>query len=189
MATETVKSTLITNLDATPPVRATGGYTGGAQVALVCSGDIAPTNGSTSTSVYQMVRLPSTAIVKRITGDFTGTITTFTTDITLHYSDNTLDEVGAGAGNSGLVNSLSGASSLFDQAYAWGGGTAGVPVDLTNKSGNYDGDKRNKQLWDAAGLSSDPGGAFDIVLRTTATNNVSGAKVWLMVEFEMPYSG
>jgi hypothetical protein len=35
--------------------------------------------------------------------------------------------------------------------------------DVTNQSGNYTLDKQEQPLWQAAGLTSDPGGTLDIV--------------------------
>lgn len=184
---EALKTTVITNLDATPPVRATSGA--GAQgFRQVIYGTLAPTNAATSTSTYRMARVPSTATDVSVEIEYQGTITTFTTDITLYYSDDTNDEEGAGSGDTGLVNSLNGASSLFAHAEAWGGLTAGVVTNVTNQAVQYSPANRAEPLWQAAGLTSDPGGFFDVTLATTATNSVATAVIGVRVGYAMPYS-
>lgn len=193
MATETLKSTVVTNLDATPPVRATGGAGSWAYLAEA-DAYVTPTNGVTTGSLYRMVRLPTTAIVKKVEVQHCNisgaTLTTFTADVTLYYSDQTLDMVGAGQGNSGLVNSLNGSASLFANAHAFAGDTAGAFVDVTDSAGNYPASLVNQPLWQAAGLSQDPGGFFDLVFLTDgATNSLTGTvQVAARVQFAMPYA-
>lgn len=193
MATEALKSTVITNLDATPPVRGTAGEGSWAYTAQA-DAYVVPTTGATTGSLYRMVRLPSTAIVKKVEVQHClisgGTLTTFTADVTIYYSDNTLDMVGAGQGDSGLVNSLSGSSALFADAHAFGSDTAGAFVDVTDSAGNYPASLVNEPLWQAAGLSSDPGGFFDIVFLTDgATNSISGTvQMAIRVSFALPYA-
>lgn len=187
MATETLKTTAITNMDATPPLRATAGKEGPGMRAMVL-GSVNPSNAVTSGSLYRLARVPSNVRNLKVSLEVDGTITTLTGDVTLYYSDLSSDEVGSGAGLSGLVNNLSGASALFATAYAAGGQTAGVIQDITNKSGNYGPLARQKELWDAAGLSSDPGGFFDVVFLTTATNSLTaGATLAAEVSYSAPY--
>jgi hypothetical protein len=185
MATETLKSAAITSIDANPPVRSTTGK-GGAGVLRVKNGFVTPTTGYLTGSNYLMVRVPSNSVVKHVLIDYNGTITTMTGDVTVFYSDETGDEVGKSAGLTGVVNSLSTTAALFGTAIALGSQTAGVVVDITNESGNYPPSARNKELWDACGLTSDPGGAFDIVFMNTSTMNVSGATVNVEVQYITP---
>jgi hypothetical protein len=189
MTAEVIKSTVITNLDATPPVRGTAGAGGPAMFMNRQFGSVQPQTGATSGSVYRLARVPSNAYALRIQGLTDGTITTLTGDVTIYYSDQALDEVGSGQGNSGLVNSLSGASSLFNQAHAFGSDTRGAFVELTDVTQNYGPAKWGQPLWQAAGLSSDPGGFFDVVVLTTATNSLTnGANLAAVVDYAMPYA-
>jgi len=52
--------------------------------------------------------------------------------------------------------------------------SAVAPTDKTNSGGTYTIDKRGKQLWDALGLTSDPGGYFDIVAVVHTTDVTTG---------------
>lgn len=185
MATETLKSAAITSIDASPPVRSTTGK-GGAGTLTSVYGFVSPTTGFLTGSNYLLCRVPSNAVVKSVKIDFSGTITTMTGDVTIFYSDEALDQVGISSGKTGVVNSLSTTAALFATALALGSQTAGAVVDITDESGNYPPSARNKQLWDAAGLSADPGGFFDVVFMNTSTMNVSGAVVGLEVIYIAP---
>lgn len=187
MATETIKTAAITNMDASPPVRATAGKDGpGLRVAIL--GSVLPTTGVTAGSLYQLARVPSNVRNLRVELEVDGTLTTLTGDVTIYYSDLAADEVGISSGKSGLVNSLSGAAALFATAYAAGGQTSGAIVEVTNKSGNYGPLARQKELWDAAGLSQDPGGFFDVVFLTTAASSLTnGATLGAQVGYSAPY--
>ena len=189
--TENLKSTAITNLDAVPPVRATAGLGGAGHVQSIY-GTVVPVTAATAGSTYRMVRLPTSCSIKHVILDFTGggTITHFNMDITLYYSDQTLDEVGAASGDTGVVNSLSTTASLFASAIdLTTDSTVGTFYEMTNVSNNYKPSARNKQLWDAAGLSSDPGGFFDVTIVTVTNDNSFSAAltVGLEVQFVMPY--
>ena len=187
MATDTLKSLTITNLDASPPVRGTGGQTA-AGLLKVANGYVTPTTGVLTGSTYRMVRIPSGATIKAIWSDYVGTITTFTGDVTIYYSDETLDQVGASYANSGVVNSLSTTAALFAHTYVWGSATAGVPVDITNQNATtYTPIMRTQPLWQAAGLTSDPGGYFDITIYETSTVSCSGATIVFTVYYTEPY--
>ena len=163
MATEALKTGSITDLDTLPPLRH---FTGsGASAPLVSVEDqVTATTAVTAGSTYQMVRLPSTCILKKAEWWVEATVTTFTVDIDLNYSDSTVD--GTKVANQGTLakDQFLGAAVVM--------ATAAAPADLAYK---LTGDALNQPLWQAAGLSSDPGGCFDIVLTNTATN--SGAPV------------
>lgn len=189
MATEALKSTAITNIDASPPVRATAGA-GGMGILQSIHGVVAPTTAMTLGSTYRAVRVPSNCYLKHVLVDASGNSTsTFTGDITLYYSDEALDESGASAGNTGLVNSLSGTSSLFAHAEAMGGYTNGVVTDVTNHNDKaYPPSAKEQPLWQAAGLASDPGGFFDVTIVTTATNTIAAGNTFgVEVQFVLPY--
>lgn len=167
MATEAVKSTPITNLDATPVVVNTAGRGAPGYLQHV-EGSAAFTSGPTSGSTYKLARVRTNVKVKSVKIWLDAAVTTFTGDIGIYYSDSTVD--GTSTANQGVeVNS---STSLFGSAVA----LAAVvePTEYVNEAGNMTGAKRLLELWDAAGLSADPGGYFDLVVTTTATNSGAG---------------
>lgn len=184
MTTETLLSQQISLLDLIPPVRLSGGY-GSAALLQSVYGVVTPTSGSTNPSLYKMARVPTRSLVKHVLIDFAGTVTAFTCDITLYYSDSTMD--GTLPANQGqLVNSLSGASSLIAHNLNLSGQTADAIVDVTNMAGNFGPADRNQELWKAAGLAVDPGGFFDFVIVCTDTQNTSTFVLGLEVQYVVP---
>lgn len=166
MTTEALKSTPITNLDASPPVRSNVGAGAVGRLERV-SGYITVTDTKTAGSTYQMVRIPSNCYVKDVRVSVDVTVTTLTCDIGLYYS----------TGVDGTQPSLRGTevdADFFASAVDLKTKTSG-PVSQMNESATYTAAKRQQPIWQAAGLTSDPGGFFDIVLTNTATN--SGAAV------------
>lgn len=173
MATEALKSTAITNMDATPRVKATAGA--GARDGLKeISGTVTSTTGKTSPSTYQLVRLRSTAFVKRIVLDSAAQGSSTALDFGLYYSSDNRD--GTSAANAGTVIDQDFFASAVDVS------SAVRASDITNESGTYTLDKRIQPLWQAAGLSTDPGGYFDIVATSTATIN-TGALFGISVTY------
>lgn len=166
MTTEALKSAVITNLNATPPVRATTG-TGAAGMLRSVDGTLTATTGKTTGSVYRMVRVPSNAKVKHVFACLDAAVTTFDADIGLYYSDNTQD--GTQATLQGTVISAAFFASAVDLHAII------TPTDYVFEATTNVAAKRLQPLWQAAGLSSDPGGFFDIAL--TSTSTTSGAPV------------
>jgi len=169
MTTEALKSTSITNLDGSPVTANTAGK-GGAGI-LRCVNDYVTVSSSMAAgSTYRLVRIPSNAKVKQVlfeseaqgAGAF---------NLSVYYSDSAVD--GTQPANQGLIVPTTG-----DQFFASDIDCASAVVlgDKTNESGNYTLAKRNKALWDALGLTSDPGGFFDIVavVHTTAVTTGTG---------------
>lgn len=161
-----VKSTFITNLDA--GTTNTAGEGGPARVKMVDGYATALASGSVN-STYQFVRLPSNCEVKRI--DFESAAQTAgAIDLGLYYATD-----GVGGHATALV-----ASDAIDQdlfATAIDCSSAVVITNVTNESGTYTIDKRVQPLWQAAGLSSDPGGYFDLV-GTVTTSITTGTGRW-----------
>lgn len=154
MTVENLKSTGITNLDANPVIANTAGEDGPAPCKVVSGYSTASASASV-TSTYQLVRVPSNCKIKTIWFESEAQVAG-TFDIGLYYSSSTVD--GTPSGNRGTV--VSGQQQLFASLVDC---SAVVAKDVTNESGNYTLAKRNQPLWQAAGLSSDPGGWFDIV--------------------------
>lgn len=162
MATEALKSTAITNLDATPPVRTTDL---GMRVQHAFA-TVTGTTGVTSGSTYQLFRLPSNAKLESLELWLDAAVTTFAGDVTLYYSDNALDGSVSKAGT-GQV-----AAHVYSTALDLHATTAPKEV---YRGGNITAAGLGKELWQDAGLSADPKVFFDVVIVTTSTT--SGAPV------------
>lgn len=177
MGTSALKSAQITNLDANPVVPGQRGVNGPGNVMYV-DGYVTAVASDAAGSTYKLVRIPSNAVVKRLTlaseAQGAGKI-----NLSVYYSDSTVD--GTQPSLQGVIVPTTGDqffASDIDLA------SAVVPTDVTNESGNYGADKRNKHLWDALGLTADPGGFFDIVavVHTTAITTGTG-KIQLACEY------
>jgi hypothetical protein len=174
MAVDHVKSTSITNLDAVPAVANTAGEGGPAPIKQVDGYATVLASGSVG-ATYQIVRVPSNAKVKNVfleseaqaAGAF---------DIGVYYATD-----GEGGRPTGLLVAAAISAALFASAVDC---SAAVATDVTNESGTYTLDKRTQPLWQAAGLSADPGGFFDIVatVKTTAVTTGTG-KLGLRVSY------
>src|SRR5690242_918591 len=169
MATENLKSTAITNLDASPVSISTAGK-GASGVLRSVNGYVTVSAAASAGSTYKLVRVPTTAKVKQVlfeseaqgAGAF---------NLSVYYSDSTTD--GTQPANQGVIVPTTGDQFFASDVSAASAITQG---DYTNESGNYDLSLRNKELWDALGLTSDPGGFFDIVavVHTTAVTTGTG---------------
>lgn len=164
------KSTAITNADATPPVANTAGE--GAPGALQNVSAAVTTAAADADSTFRFVRVPTTAKVKRVwlnaEAQSAGTF-----DIGVYYP--TIGKTGMPDLAANAVDQDFFASSVVC--------SSAVRADETNESGTYTGDKWNQPLWQAVGLSSDPGGFFDIVLTVKTTAVTTGGLVGLSVDF------
>ena len=177
MTTEALKSPAITNLDASPIVANTAGH-GAAAALKEVDGWVTVSASMAAGSTYRLVRLPTKAIVKYVifeseaqgAGKF---------NLSVYYSDSTTD--GTAVANQGVIVPTTGDQFFASDIDCT---SAVVPTDKTNESGNYTIDKRVKQLWDALGLTTDPGGYFDIVavIHTTDVTTVTG-KMQIRVGF------
>jgi len=177
MGTSALKSAQITNLDSSPVVPNTKGLNGPGILNYV-DGYVTAVASDAAGSTYKMVRVPSNAVVKRVTLDSeaqgAGKV-----NVSVYYSDSTVD--GTQPSLQGVIVPTTG-----DQFFASDVDLASAvnPTDVTGESGNYTADKRNKHLWDALGLSGDPGGFFDLVcvVHTTAITTGTG-KIHLACEY------
>lgn len=169
MTADTLKSTPITNLDTIPAVPNTTGQ-GSPGVLRNLTGYVLPTTaGLVDTgSTYKMVRLPSTAKLKALKVNVEAAIDTSTglaLDIGAYYSDSTID---------GTQSSLQGTSI---SATCFGNTLTGLRSSALTMDGlsSFKPSLRDKELWDALGLASNPGGFIDVVIavHTAATTAVS----------------
>lgn len=176
-----IKSAGITNLDATPPVRTTAGKDAAAGRLLCVTGKSpAFTTAGTAGGIARIVRVPSNAIIKRVAWAVEASVTTFDCDVGLYYSDK-LD--GTTPANVAAANTAISAAFFASAVDMHTLGTTWA--DITFEAGTYLPSKAEKELWDAAGLSTDPEGFIDICATNTST--LSGAPVLsLLVEYVLP---
>jgi len=161
------KSTQITNLDASPTVRPTAGEDGAAAQTVIAQ-PIPFTTGDTTvtTTIYNVLRVPTTAVLKtlHLIADApidVATTPTLTWAVGLAYSDNTNYDGTKVANQGTYVNSgteFASADTAGTQA------SGGVVHDISPTLGN-----QVLPLWKGpAGLTSDPGGFFDITMQVSA---------------------
>lgn len=167
-----LKSTAITNLDASPIVPVVAGEGGPARLLSV-EGYVTALSGDTTSSTYKFVRLPTTAHVKAVLL-YADCATAGEADFNIIFSDSTTD--GTDASNQGTIPQISSANNkLFGAAQSLIGGVTS-PVDLTYANvTNYPIGSEQEALWDVLGYSSDPGGFFDIQANVTTAVTTGGA--------------
>ena len=137
---------------------------GGAAGRVVVASDYSTASASASvTSTYRLVRVPSNCKIKNIFFESEAQ-TQGTFDVGLYYSASSIDSALAGV----VVPSC---QTLFASAVDC---TSVVRTDCTNESGNYTLLKRNQPIWQAAGLTTDPGGYFDIVATVVSVAVTTG---------------
>jgi hypothetical protein len=167
MGTSALKSAPITNLDAIPVVPQTTGE-GGPGFAKNVFGFVTAVAADAAGSTYRLVRVPSNAKVSSLIFESeaqgAGKV-----QLGVYYSDSTVD--GTAQANLGAVIDAKFFSDDIDCT------SAVLPGEkVFNTGGSNTQDKRNQPLWQAAGLTSDPGGYFDVVatVHTTAVTTGTG---------------
>jgi hypothetical protein len=165
MAVDHVKSTPITNLDASPAVQNTAGE-GGPAPAKMADGYATALASSSVGSTYQLVRVPSNAKVKSIIFESEAQ-TAGKFDLGLFYATD-----GEGLKPTSLLITDAIDADFFASAIDCA--SAVVPTEVVGESGVNTLDKRSQPLWKAAGLSADPGGYFDIVASVITTAVTTG---------------
>jgi hypothetical protein len=170
MAVDHVKSTGITNLDASPPTANTAGE-GASGLLREISGFATGVAASSINATYQFVRIPSPAKVKSIIfaseAQAAGAM-----DIGLYKATD---------GTGGNPTSLLAANAIDQDFFATAVAltAASAETEVVNESGTYTYDKRNMPIWQAVGLTTDPGGYFDIVGTITTAITTGTGKMWL----------
>lgn len=156
----TGKSTAITNATATPRVLNTTGLAGGQVQRSI--GFVTLANGDSATSIYRVARLPSNCYVDAIKLTCLDIGTTGTADIGLYYPTT--------HSNGGTVIDV----DAFASAINFHGGSIDVDVDYDSGAAAGLITNAEKRLWERAGLTSDPGGEFDLVLGLAADTDAAG---------------
>lgn len=169
MAVFNLKSTVITNRDSVPAVINDGRLERGSLRSTIGAVTVGTTDTGGATyaagSTYVLASLPSTAMVR---------------DVLLSCAACTLGVISLGVAQN-TKNSLGNAypaainataTALFASAQSIA--SALVKSNVTNQSGNYSVTAQQQPLWQAAGLTADPGGTLDIVALLTTTVSAGG---------------
>jgi len=179
MTVEALKSTSITNLDANPVVANTAGE-GAPAVQYVQSEYVTVSANASVGSTYRMIRLPTTIKIKELILE-SDAMGAGAINLSVYYSDSTTD--GTAVANQGVIVPTTG-----DQFFASDVNLASAQnnVQVINESGNNGLANRNLPFWQALGLTSNPGGFFDIVAVVHTTAITTGAaKLGLRVSYTM----
>ena len=159
MATEVVKSAFIIAADTTPSGLPSAILNGGGKVYSVMA--MLEAAGAELGSIYRLARVPTKARMYKIemacddldSGD---------DGVTLHI---------------GLYRTVAdGAAEVDVDLFAASiDATAAIArTDYTFQAGTFTIDDIEKELWDAAGVSADPGGFYDICVTSAAQTNTGG---------------
>lgn len=157
MAVVTTKSAAITNRDATVKVINSGRVTGAP--LLRSAGLVAVASGDSIASKLIFCSVPSNAIVSDVKLTSADIGTTMTADIGIYK--NTRD---GGA----VVD-----ADFFGSAVSLSGGAI-AKSSVVHESTVYPYTNIEKPLWEALGLSSDPGLIYDVVATLTAAADAAG---------------
>lgn len=156
MAVVTVKSTAITNRDATPAVPNNAHIQHGGLKECVATYEVA--TGDSSTSKYRMMQVPSNARISQLllVTDDMGTAT---------------------AADFGIYDTTENGGSVVDADFFSaavslnGGALSDSDITHGNAFGKEDAEK---PLWEALGLTSDPKKYYDVVATLTADADAGG---------------
>lgn len=161
MAVETIKSVSITGLDALPAVpQSTGEGSSGYLRHVDATAPVAA--GSSATSTYRLVRLPSNAKLKSLDVMTDAAPGAGAISVGASYSDATTDGTQIALQGT-LISATAFAAATTLSA------TANTRVDVLTALPVA---KRMQPLWQALGLASDPGGFIDVLATvTTAVTN------------------
>jgi hypothetical protein len=171
MAIATNKSTAITNQDADPRVAPTAGL-GAAAVLKQIDGLITPDASLSATSKLIFARIPSNAIVKDVFLESGAQGGSAALDVGVYYASDAKD-CGRGVTPGAVIDADYFASAVVVSS----------EVEKTNIVGESNVSTladRLLPLWQAVGLSADPGGKLDIV--GTVTTDFSGSTTAMMVD-------
>lgn len=172
--TEALKSASIANLDTVPPVANSAGEGGPAYGLDLADYVTATAAGLVVGSTYKLLRVPSTVKLKQLDVMSVATLDsngapTLKLDIGAYYSDSTSDQTPVSLQGTLISANALGAALAFAQ-------NALLATRTIDGLSALSFDKRNQPLWQALGLSADPGGMIDIVatVNANAATGVAG---------------
>lgn len=170
MAVVNTKSTAITNRDATPPVINDGRLERGVLKSGV--GSVAVGAADSATSFYPLVSVPSTAMIRGVFASNPSGMTLLAGNVGVFK--NTKSSGGSTTG----VAANTGSDTIFASAASFASAQNHAAVDSL-----FTTDKREQPLWQAIGLTTDPGGTFDIGVVVTAANTGAAGRIGLEVQY------
>lgn len=173
MAVETLKSAELTVRDATPAGQNPQGE-GAKYSARYISGFVTVPAAASINSTLRFTRVPTNAKIKEIFLE-TEAQAAGAVDVGVYYSASLTDSPQA-ANKAGAVID----ADFFASAQSI---AAATKVDITNESGTYNLSLRNKELWEAVGLATDPGGYFDIVGTVTTAVTTGTGRTGLHIRY------
>lgn len=173
MAVVNTKSTAITNRDATPTVLNDARLERG--TLKIGVGSVAVGAADSATSYYPLVTVPSTAMVRRVYLTAVTGMLTLAGDIGVYKT--TANSAGVTTG----VAANTGSGSIFAAATSMA--TVQNQADVTNTGTTYPTNLREQPIWQAIGLSADPGGFFDVGIKVTTANTGAAGRVGLEVYY------
>lgn len=161
MAVVNLKSTAVTNANATPRTQNTVGLEGGAVIRAV-NGFANVASGDSATSTYRIGKIRSDDYVDRIRMVSADIGTTTAADLGLYDL---------------LTNSNGGTVvdvDFFGSAISLNGGA--IDSDVTFEAAAAGGLYTNgeKRVWEALGLTTDPGKEYDVALTLTGAADAAG---------------
>ena len=175
MATDLVKSAGLTGLNARPYRQVYSGD-GAGGVLRHADGVVTVIAASDTASIYRVLRVKSNAKVKslKIWAEANGASTAW--NVGLHYSDNQGD--GTPLDKLGLVIG----ADFFTAALANTAAIQGVELIATTSPG-YTVAEHDLPLWQAAGLTEDPGGFFDVSMMPSTAVGTGTGRIRLAGQF------
>lgn len=159
-----LKSNLIANRDAVPQI-ISNAILGPAPIKEV-TGYVSAGAADGIGTLYTMVTVPSNARITSV--------------ILQNQALGTGGAVNCGVYQNTMAGGAAVNATLFASAESVV--SAQGPTDITNQSGSFGIDLQEQPLWQALGLSSDPGTNYDIALAVSAAGTAAG-KVGLKVRF------
>ncbi|TXH47001.1 MAG: hypothetical protein E6Q97_28355 [Desulfurellales bacterium] len=173
MAVETVKDATIAALDATPRVVPTTGK-GAPGMLKVVNGHATTVASSSDGSTYQLCRVPFSAKVKQVVWE-SGAQAAGTINVGVYYATD---------GSNALSKAALLVADTIDEdffASLLAVTSAIARTDITNEGGFYPPSERDLPLWQAVGLSADPGGNADIVATVDTALTTAATEIGLTI--------
>lgn len=181
MALENLKTPSITAYDTRPLVGVSTGQ-GSPGTLREVNDHVAATTGNNIGSTYRMVRIPTNAVIKHVFLH-NAAATAGNIDIDVAHSDSTTD--GTPSALQGIIPQIAAADNkLFGAATSV---AAAQNIEITF-GGTFTTTHQNMPLWNVltnlgtTTFSADPGGFFDILLKTT-TSFTAGVDLAIEVQF------
>lgn len=165
-----LKSTLLTNRDATPKVL-TDSFLGGGIVEEV-QGSVKVGATDTANSYYRLISVPSNARISQLSwqSDAIGTSAGTQLDVAVWYPS----QLPAGGGNFLAAGSAAAILSSSAFATALTANAATALTDITNQSLNYTIPLQETPLWNVLGFATDPEISFDMGFVTRIATGATG---------------